>query len=685
MSQHTPRTLHFNNGPEKEGRENAPTSSNISARRVGNGSYQAFFGSRVRSNVRPHHHPLLTSRVASIYPEAQFRACSDAAPVGLALRSMTGPASCSLHSHSHWQAFRGLCRKNVLTQRKQWPSLLLNILLPVLLLVSACSAANLYIGRCSSSPHQMLSQSFARALALLLLACFLTKISSMLLLYYYLLTQAVMGLLKKQALSTATQPNILCYDDNMFMKCSCKYEHQQGAAITNDTISRYYIAGLEHPIESLFSTSHSAKALIGVCEGIITAASAAQSIRQVCEYAQAAADLCPRVKDLKPELVDRAQKVCPNFQSSTSIRSLTQATAIINKGILIADTAGHAGVSISQTSINTVCRLRKVAIIPLRSDLSSSSCEQLSTAECVALAFYTRLSRQIGANHISNFTDESALDAYIKQSGYSTDPAISLLGFAIGTLSHTAVLRQTVDNHLCILMHNLITVFNSGPPAWSYTIRHNETAQYLDGTDGYTHLEAPDTTLTIDTSRTAANDTTKRVDDDIYPFAQSYYTSGILTVQKEIDAFIIQESNIGNATATTELQYRPNLELWYALAFNKLKHTASHLTTLHACTSSYWNNSFANFPTPAVRRDNFWTVAILAFGALSILVIMPSVSSVMLALVTDKELRLKEGMLQMGLHPRVYFLSWVTYLVVYFTVLAALLAGVGAVTIYSHT
>ena len=157
----------------------------------------------------------------------------------------------------------------------------------------------------------------------------------------------------------------------------------------------------------------------------------------------------------------------------------------------------------------------------------------------------------------------------------------------------------------CIHLRNINTVFNSGAPSWSYTIRHNETAQFLDGNNGYSHLQAPDTTITIDTSRTAANDTTKKVADDVYPFAQvlmiilkfdtytchvcryslvefivynlsltqaellvcacfsnmhqlqSYYTSGILTVQQEIDTFIIQESNSGNITATTTtLQYR---------------------------------------------------------------------------------------------------------------------------------
>jgi hypothetical protein len=61
---------------------------------------------------------------------------------GLVLRSMkaTGPmgddALC-LHSHSHWQAFRGLCRKNLLTQKKRWRSLSMHLLLPVLLLISA--------------------------------------------------------------------------------------------------------------------------------------------------------------------------------------------------------------------------------------------------------------------------------------------------------------------------------------------------------------------------------------------------------------------------------------------------------------------------------------------------------------------------------------------------------------------
>jgi hypothetical protein len=52
--------------------------------------------------------------------------------------------------------------------------------------------------------------------------------------------------------------------------------------------------------------------------------------------------------------------------------------------------------------------------------------------------------------------------------------------------------------------------------------------------------------------------------------------------------------------------------------------------------------------------------------------------------VVDKELKLKEGMLQMGLGPKVYTLAWVFQFAIIFFILALLLTAIGANSVFKH-
>ena len=90
-----------------------------------------------------------------------------------------------------------------------------------------------------------------------------------------------MQFLVNQSIATASQPNNLCLDDNLFIKCSCSYPHAAGAIIANDDISNYFQAGLRSPMQSLFSTAHSVKAYYGVCFGVLSAAVTTASPVQV--------------------------------------------------------------------------------------------------------------------------------------------------------------------------------------------------------------------------------------------------------------------------------------------------------------------------------------------------------------------------------------------------------------------
>jgi hypothetical protein len=70
---------------------------------------------------------------------------------------------------------------------------------------------------------------------------------------------------------------------------------------------------------------------------------------QVCEYIQAATDLCPRLLSLVPPEFTAAAAACPGITPPAKITTMAQATTIINAGIKIAEDVGGAGVSVPGT------------------------------------------------------------------------------------------------------------------------------------------------------------------------------------------------------------------------------------------------------------------------------------------------------------------------------------------------
>jgi hypothetical protein len=90
-----------------------------------------------------------------------------------------------------------------------------------------------------------------------------------------------LAFLAGQSVATAAQPNALCFDDNLFTRCGCAYERPPTATIKDDSIDKYFNAGLQFPIEALFSSTHSFKAYVGVCTGIVSAIQATTAAAQV--------------------------------------------------------------------------------------------------------------------------------------------------------------------------------------------------------------------------------------------------------------------------------------------------------------------------------------------------------------------------------------------------------------------
>ena len=123
--------------------------------------------------------------------------------------------------------------------------------------------------------------------------------------------------------------------------------------------------------------------------------------------------------------VQAALPLCPGIDTSPEVADLATATQIINEGIVIAETAGNAGVVVPDPS--AICQTQTIALAPMPASGTAST-----PAESAALAFYAYLAPVVGAERISQFASDKALEQYVKQKGYSRTAGISLIGPAVG-------------------------------------------------------------------------------------------------------------------------------------------------------------------------------------------------------------------------------------------------------------
>ncbi|KAG5180658.1 hypothetical protein JKP88DRAFT_290952, partial [Tribonema minus] len=144
---------------------------------------------------------------------------------------------------SSWRQFGALAYKNWLLKKRKPVSLILELLLPVAFMALLGALA-------SSSSSQTNEPAMVDGAA------------------YPVPTLAF---LRGQTVSTPAQPNILCYDNNLFNLCACEYPKQE--EFLSD-INDYFQSGFNsNPLQALFQTSHSIKAYYAVCTGVAAAAS----------------------------------------------------------------------------------------------------------------------------------------------------------------------------------------------------------------------------------------------------------------------------------------------------------------------------------------------------------------------------------------------------------------------------
>ncbi|GBG24651.1 ATP-binding cassette sub-family A member 1, partial [Hondaea fermentalgiana] len=179
----------------------------------------------------------------------------------------------------------------------------------------------------------------------------------------------------------------------------------------------------------------------------------------------------------------------------------------------------------------------------------------------------------------------------------------------------------------------LAVVFESGAPDWSYSIRVNRSS-YRDAVERDNNIPN-----SLDVSGTT--DDLERSTTD---YTQQYLMSGFLTVQQEVDSYILSQS-AGGANATL----RVNL-----LAM----------------------------PTPAYKSDTFWASAGSSFAIFLVLSLLFPVAMVILEFVSLKETGQRELMFMMGLHPLAYTLARVIFYVFFYIIVAAVLTGVSMINVF---
>ncbi len=405
-----------------------------------------------------------------------------------------------------------------------------------------------------------------------------------------------------------TQDHKLCYDNNLFARCGCDYPDQFPGV---STVVQYAYNGLVYPIESLFQTVHGSNSYFALCQTL-----ALEAIN--CTLLNDALDFCPRFESYFSEAADTLG--CTLNSNNGSISSPTEGMDMINEAI-----GNSHGIAIPDDEISSNCADLFFGIAPLREQtVQNGGATFESFQEELAYLFYMNLTSDLSGidSNIKLFDNNDQIDTYVEQSGYGRSASITTLGGAIVFNSDS---DESINN-------------------FDYTLRFNHTREQA-GTNpdfrgaGYYEMNTPMTTKQVDISIRNQEDVSQGPKGrTMFPGAELYYLSGLLSMQQYVDAFIL------NFTAT-----------------------AAELT-----------NGVANMPTAGYTQDGFWASIGSIFGILFTLVLLFPVSNIIKQIVQDKELRLKEGMMQMGLDSSVYWVTWITHFSVEFLIVTILLTIIGA-------
>jgi len=269
------------------------------------------------------------------------------------------------------------------------------------------------------------------------------------------------------------------------------------------------------------------------------------------------------------------------------------------------------------------CMLKKIAVAPAdASDVGQAQAARDFIAFANSSLTSHPLNSQGNVSIFTYFESESDFISHIRQKDYSL---------------------RTQD----IQSYSSAVIFRSAAPAWDYTVRLNKTTGIVwDGSEDANAF--PSTEDTTNILLKSAWDWPEGDDVfDVMPYVEGYYTSGLFTLTNYINSFISTETcrSAGHCTDTENVDV--------------------------------FNVGLVHFPNIKIEEDSFWASLGPSFALLMILALLYPISNVIKSLVSEKESRLKEGMLMMSLESSVLAASWIFHFFLIFCPLAVILMLAG--------
>jgi len=370
-----------------------------------------------------------------------------------------------------YRQFNALCRKNAILKLRLWWQLLLELVIPIFFIVAIGSLKNLL--KSTTVPSEIPQTSY--------------PVPTM-----------------ESLLDQTKYPNLMCFDFNMFYRCSCPYK----------TDESFYTMGsaLVDPVENYWTSMHSdSPRYTKICAGLWGALPlyAAMPANQQCAFQQSVLVICNA--DLSAKL-----GVPPNCtlaqQPIQFDLGLIQNSS--NYMIALGERLGLQ-TSIPQSKITSMCQKQVFALVP-----EQNNAQLKAAVDSFAQFIQTKYPELF--QFVQIFESEASLNSLIKKGGYSRDSSITpLIGAAV--------------------------VFFSSSPNWDYAVRLNATRQvgmglYEQWTVA-TNVPKTDAFLK-DFYSTPTSSGNKGVFPRPYNF--QYMTSEALAIQLLVDEFIFKQEGVAS-------------------------------------------------------------------------------------------------------------------------------------------
>jgi ABC-type lipoprotein export system ATPase subunit len=241
-------------------------------------------------------------------------------------------------------------------------------------------------------------------------------------------------------------------------------------------------------------------------------------------------------------------------------------------------------------------------------------------------------------------------------------------------------------------------VFNSGPPAWDYAIRMNESQVVTTGADPVDVLRRGHQFTEVDKYSEARLLTTGP------PFLQEKGTEvsrqpypGFLTLQAAVDKWILNETVAADALDETRHFARfadairrllpPLLGAEVQTDLRRINNTDPARAAAIVADARAWLREdtyapqqvdFIPFPFRGYTSNGFYGLVLGILSFFFVIGFVFPVSRLIRGLVLEKEMKLREGMRMMGLSDAALFGSWLATYAIFWAILAIIITGVAS-------